>query len=72
MIDVRLGDRVRWESSAGTIRGEVIGATMVSDVEGKFSPFYEIRLLNGIIQQICGNENYLNLMEFSVRFRDKK
>lgn len=72
MIDVRLGDRVRWESSAGTIRGEIVGATMVVDINGKFSPFYDVELGNGTLQQICGNESYLNLMEFSVRFRDKK
>lgn len=72
MIDVRLGDRVRWDSAAGAVRGEVINAIAVPDNQGTFHLYYEVLLLNGITQRICGSESYLNLMNFSVRFRDKK
>jgi hypothetical protein len=71
IYDIRLGDRVRWESAAGVIRGEVIAAVMGSTAAGDLIPWYTIESLDGSITTLCGRASYLDMMKFSVRFRDR-
>jgi hypothetical protein len=71
IYDIRLGDRVRWESAAGTIRGEVVAAAMGSTAAGDLIPRYTIESLDGSLTTLCGRASYLDMMKFSVRFRDR-
>jgi len=71
IYDIRLGDRVRWESAAGVIRGEVISAVMGNTAAGDLIPWYTIESLDGSITCLCGRASYLDMMKFSVRFRDR-
>jgi len=70
MFDVRLGDRVRWESAAGTIRGTVMGAQLAPNANNELIVWYTIEMLNGQKHRLCGNEGYLKMMKFTVIFRD--
>ena len=70
IYDVRLGDRVRWDYAAGIIRGEVIKIEMAPTAAGDYVPWYTIQSLNGNISCLCGRASYLNMMQFSIRFRD--
>jgi len=70
MFDVRLGDRVRWESAAGTIRGTLIKAELAPNALNELIVWFTIETLNGEKLRLCGNEGYLKMMKFTVIFRD--
>jgi len=70
MFDVRLGDRVRWESAAGTIRGTLVGANLGPNAKNEMIVWYTIEMLNGHKHRLCGNDDYLKMMKFTVIFRD--
>jgi hypothetical protein len=68
--DVRLGDVVRWESAAGTMRGEVVSMDMAPTAAGDYVPWYTIKSWNNSTTRLCGRASYLTMMKFEVIFRD--
>jgi len=73
-IGLNLGDRVRWESAEGTLRGEVVGMSLAKNAAGKVIPWITVEYIrnNRNVQTIlCGTEGYLKMMKFTVIFRDK-
>jgi len=71
IFDVRLGDRVRWESAGGIILGQVTKIRMNQTAAGDFVPWYTIQSNDGTVSDLCGRASYLTMMRFSVRFRDR-
>ena len=67
---VYLGDRVRYESAGGFIRGEVVDITIALTAAGTMAPFYTIETLTGQRIRICGDRDYLAGLKFKVTFRD--
>lgn len=73
IYDVRIGDRVRWDSAAGTCRGVVTKITMAPTAAGDYVPWYSINdWQEKPLAYLCGRASYLKMMRFSVRFRDKE
>jgi len=71
---VRIGDRVRWESAAGTIRGEIVDISLGLNAKEELVPWLTVER---IVEQdqvrrnvLCGTDSYLKMMKFTVIFRD--
>ena len=73
VTDVRVGDRVRWECHAGTIRGEILEIRLAHNAKDELIPWLIIEYINdnkpGKIN-LCGTDSYLKMMKFQVNFRD--
>jgi hypothetical protein len=72
---VRIGDRVRWTSAAGDIRGEIVGMRLGLSSAGTLVPWVMIEYynLNGNKRvELCGSESALKALHFRVLFRDKE
>jgi hypothetical protein len=75
MNNVLIGDRVRWESAEGTIRGEVIGMHLARNAKNDLIPWLSIQYIRDnktVKTTLCGLESYLKMMKFVVNFRDKE
>lgn len=72
ITDILVGDRVRWESSDGTRRGEVIAIYNALDAFGDVINFYHIEYNDGFggTSLAMIDETQLNHIEFKVIFRD--
>lgn len=74
ITDIRIGDRVRWASAAGTLRGEIVDFVLDQNANGELVPwlivenyvFNEVRRI-----RICGTDAYLKMVKFQVLFRDR-
>jgi hypothetical protein len=70
---VLIGDRVRYESAEGTIRGEVVGMYLSKNAAGTLIPWLQIsRIVNNKpnVVSIAGTEDNLIMMKLQVIFRD--
>lgn len=72
--DIRVGDRVRWNSSAGWVRGEIKDFYMAKDSLGRPQPRMIISIFENNRESnmsLCTHSEYLSMMQFKVIFRDK-
>lgn len=69
MKSVQIGDRVRWESAAGVIRGEIVDIRLGLNAKEELVPWLTIQTGSNRVQ-ICGHDSYLKSMKFTVLFRD--
>ena len=70
---VKIGDRVRWTSAAGTIRGEVVGMRLGLTAADTLVPWVMIEYIQNnraVKVELCGTESNLKMMQFRVNFRD--
>ena len=71
---VRIGDRVRWTSAAGVLRGEVVGMRLALNANATLVPWIMIEWHDGVRgtkrTELCGLEDNLNMLQFRVNFRD--
>jgi hypothetical protein len=70
---VKIGDRVRWISAAGTIRGEVVGMRLGLTAANTLAPWVMIEHIQNnraVKVELCGTESNLKMMQFRVIFRD--
>jgi|688.fasta_scaffold289319_1 hypothetical protein len=65
-MEIRIGDRVRWECIDGTVRGEVVGFVRGADNWDRL----EVELGDGTLQELGTRPAYLEMMQFKVIFRD--
>jgi hypothetical protein len=68
-----IGDRVRYESAEGTIRGEVSSIRLSRNAKGDLIPWLSIKYIRNnkeTICSLCGSEDYLKMMKFVVNFSD--
>ena len=72
ITDILVGDRVRWESNEGTVRGEVKQIFDALDAYGDNIYFYYIEYLDGfgLPTMAMIAEDRLAEIEFKVTFRD--
>jgi hypothetical protein len=73
VTDIRVGDRVRWECHAGTLRGEIVSIDLDLNANQELIPWITIEtFVNGKEQRVrlCGTYGYLKMMKFQVNFRD--
>ena len=73
MDNVKIGDRIGYESAAGTIYGEVVNIFLAKNAKRELSPWLRIeRIVNNkpSIVIIAGTDRYLKMMQFKVIFRD--
>ena len=72
---VRIGDRVRWTSAAGVLRGEVVNMCLALNSAGTLAPWVDVAYTNfhgaTKIVRLCANESALKALHFRVNFRDK-
>mgnify|MGYP003329917203 FL=1 len=70
---IAVGDRVRYESAAGTIRGEVTRIALDMNAANQLVPWLTIEFYNKLGKldhaSLCGTEDYLKMMKFRVNFR---
>jgi len=72
---VQIGDRVRYTSAAGDIRGEIVNMRLGLSAAGTLVPWITIQYMNMYSYkqiEICGSEDSLKMMKFRVLFRDRK
>ena len=73
---VRIGDRVRWTSAAGVLRGEVVNMGLGRGLAGTLAPWVDIKYTNfrGLVKtvRLCGSDSALKALHFRVNFRDKE
>lgn len=71
--DIKIGDRVRWESAAGHLRGEVYDIRLGRSAADTLVPWIFIKYFNELGKEVttffCGSEDYLNMLKFRVNFR---
>lgn len=72
---VQIGDRVRWTSSAGVLRGEIVNMCLALNSAGTLVPWIDIKYTNfrGLVKtvRLCGSDDHLKMLRFRVNFRDK-
>ena len=71
--DVRVGDRVKWSSLGGRIRGEVVSIELVKNIYGQSIPMLSISAWIAdmyVTTRLANNVNYLASLQFEVVFRD--
>ena len=72
---VKIGDRVRWESMIGTVRGEVVSMRLAMSGSGALVPWVTVAYHwagRDTSVELCGTEQNLNMMKFRVNFRNKE
>lgn len=70
---VRVGDRVRWHSGAGIMRGEIVEISLGLNAKDELVPWLTIEhvVVNRASRiRICGTDSYLKMTKFTVTFRD--
>jgi hypothetical protein len=70
---IHIGDRVRWESSAGIIHGEIINIRIGRNGHNKLVPWITIEHIDNNMTRtttLCGTDDNLAMMKFKVNFRD--
>jgi hypothetical protein len=76
VTDIRVGDRVRWECHAGTMRGEITSIDLDLNANQELIPWITIKTFAheyyGLEKHVrlCGTHGYLKMMKFQVNFRD--
>ena len=73
VTDIRVGDRVRWESAAGVLRGQIISIDLAQNANQELIPWITIEtFVNGLEKRVrlCGTYGYVRLMKLVVIFRD--
>ncbi len=73
VTDIRVGDRVRWSSAAGVLRGEIVSIALGLNANQKLIPWITIETIVNNKEhrvRLCGTDSYLKMMEFQVNFRD--
>ena len=72
---VQIGDRVRWTSSAGDLRGEIVNMCLALNSAGTLVPWIDIKYTNfrGLVKtvRLCGSDSALKALRFRVNFRDR-
>lgn len=71
--DIMVGDRVRWECHAGTIRGEVTEIRLAHNAKDELIPWLIIEYIENtkpVKTMLCGTDSYLKMMKFKLLFRD--
>lgn len=74
-IGLKIGDRVRWESMIGPVRGEVKSIRLARNAAGELVPWIMLeyyRSMDTSTVELCGTEQNLTMMKFRVTFRDKE
>ena len=73
---VRIGDRVRWTSAAGVLRGEVVNMCLALNSAGTLAPWVDVEYTNfqGLIKivRLCGSDSALKALHFRVNFHNKE
>ena len=72
---VQIGDRVRWTSNAGDIRGEIVSMRLGLNAAGTLVPWIMLQYLDMYAYktvELCGTDDNLKMMKFRVLFRDRK
>jgi hypothetical protein len=70
---VKIGDRVRWNSAAGVLRGEIVGMRLGLTAANTLVPWIMIEYIQNnreVRVELCGTEGNLEMMQFRVNFRD--
>jgi hypothetical protein len=73
VTDIRVGDRVRWSSAAGTLRGEITSIDLDLNANQELIPWITIETIVNNKERhvrLCGTDSYLKMMKFQVNFRD--
>jgi len=73
VTDIRVGDRVRWESAAGVLRGQIISIDLAQNANQELIPWITIEtFVNGLEKRVrlCGTYGYVRMMKLVVIFRD--
>jgi hypothetical protein len=73
VTDIRVGDRVRWSSAAGTTRGEIVDIRLGLNANEELVPWITIETTANDKDsrvRLCGTDSYLKMMKFTVIFRD--
>ena len=73
MDKILIGDRVRWECHAGTLRGEVVNIHLALNAKNELCPWLTIEYIDNNKTQttvLNGTDGYLKMMKFVVNFRD--
>jgi hypothetical protein len=71
--NIMVGDRVRWECHAGTIRGEILEIRLALNAKNELIPWLIIEYIKNnkpVKIKLCGTDSYLKMMKFQVNFRD--
>jgi hypothetical protein len=71
--NIMVGDRVRWECHAGTIRGEILDIRLALNAKNELIPWLIIEYIKDnkpVKIKLCGTDSYLKMMKFQVNFRD--
>jgi hypothetical protein len=71
---IKIGDRVRWSSSAGTFRGEVVDMRIALNAAKELVPWITIQIMDMYAYkrvEICGSAFSLKMLNFRVNFRDR-
>ena len=72
-FDVRVGDRVRYESAAGVIRGEVIDIRLARNAANRIIRWVHIEYFSRGTKSVAVlAETSLAMMKFTVIFRDRQ
>ena len=73
---VRIGDRVRWTSAAGVLRGEVVNMCLALNSAGTLAPWVDVKYINfrGLVKtvRLCGSDSALKALHFRVNFHNKE
>lgn len=75
VTDIRVGDRVRWESAAGVLRGQIISIDLAQNANQELIPWITIEtFVNGLEKRVrlCGTYGYIRMMKLVVLFRDNE
>lgn len=73
MDKIMIGDRVRWMSAMGFLRGEIVSIDLARNAKGDLIPWINVEYIHGnktVLARLCGTESYLKMMKFQVNFRD--
>ena len=70
---VLIGDRVRWVSAEGILRGEIVDIRLGHNGNGQLVPWIIIEYIRNnqpTTVMICGTQENLTMLDFKVNFRD--
>ena len=67
-MNLSIGDKIRWESSIGVIRGKICNITLAPAANGVITPWIDVEYLialHSAVVRLCASDGNIKMMQIS-------
>lgn len=67
-MNLSIGDKIRWESSIGVIRGDIRNITLAPAASGEIIPWIDVEYLialHSVVVRLCASDSNIKMMRIA-------